>query len=622
MVAAEDILLIEYIAGALLGVALVYCLSRLIHVRRLRGSRGGRVRSARLGLASIVKELYGDVTFREEQKEHTRRRTKELQLSPWTSWLKAQKLAKLSIIRERALSGWAGARNLDECYAIDAHFFESAAQLIRRRIESFADLRKPFQWLNPAEGAHTPVNGYDREFAERILEQQLKVFQHRVLFPGPSHQETDHIEVDGKSFYVKDLLRFDHQDHFEKHPGTGIITSEDFFSSEDAQFAVDPSPASSRLAVLTGVGLGRAISGDQAHAQVAAASPIHADTVSSAGNVDYPNPFLTLGLSTLREIRLLKRRHTDLRTAAKNIGLDVAGTGVGSFAGAKAGATIGTAVAPGVGSVVGAIIGGISGAIAGRSITNKIKLAEAEAARAHYGKMMREFQERLEKVTGAARETLEAVIKREQTALSQTGGKRLKELDALAKRLRNAITGAFVLSLTDMRKLFSKRESDLRSEESELEALRRRLTLWERSIWPSTDSLRLKRDRESVKAHHMEVSAVGRALLNPSCPLSEAGKTELCLELFAGFGGYDEEIRTHIARYRATVEDSLRSLAAWPHVPVRELAERRAIALRRIGEKTVTLRRTTEEQLKPDVKRAKRAQGRFARELRKLGLLP
>ncbi|HXX64026.1 MAG TPA: glycine zipper domain-containing protein, partial [Bacteroidota bacterium] len=453
-----------------------------------------------------------------------------------------------------------------------------------------------------------------------ILEKQLGVSHHRVLFPTAPHQEAECVDVDGKPFLVRDLLRFDYQDHFEKYPGTGVITSEDFFSSEDALFAIDPSPASSRLAVLTGVGIARAITNDQAHAQVAEASPVHADSVSSAG--DYPNPFLTLGLSTMREIRLLKRRHTDLRTAAKNIGLDVAGTGVGSFAGAKAGATIGTAVAPGVGSVVGAIIGGIGGAIAGRSITNKIKLAEAEAARAHYAKTMREFQERLEKVTAKAREAMEGVITKEQGALSQTGTKRLKELDALAKRLQEAYRGALILSAADIRKLFAKRDNDLRSQENQLEALRMRLTVWERTLWPSGQSVHLRRDRESVHAHRIEVFELGKAFLEASCPLSESEKTALCLELFASFGGYDQEIRNRISTYRSTLEESLRTLAAWPHAPVRELSERRAAGLRRIGERTETLRRQTGEQLKIDVKRAKRAQGRFARELRKLGLLP
>jgi len=622
MVDAEDIALIEWIAGGTLCAGLLYYLARAFHLARIRRGYIERPFGTSRGLGPLLKEIYGDIQIQWTKKGAHAGRTKDVPGAPWGPYLKSRKLARLSIVRRIGKTGWQGARFLEDCYTVDTHFFEACLFLIRSRIESFADLRKPFQWLNPTEGKDAPVNGYDKEFAERILEQQLGQFHHRVLFPVQAHPDTDRVEVDGKPFLVKDLLRFDHQDHFEKYPGTGVITSEDFFASEDAQFAIDPSPASSRLAVLTGVGIARAITNDQAHAQVAEASPVHADSVSSAGNVDYPNPFLTLGLSTMREIRLLKRRHTDLKTAAKNIGLDVAGTGVGSFAGAKAGATIGTAVAPGVGSVVGAIIGGISGAIAGRSITNKIKLAEADAARAHYAKTMREFQERLENVTTKAREALEEVIKKEQTALSQTGTKRLKELDALAKRLQDANRLALILSGADIRKLFAKRDGDLRSQENQLEALRMRLTIWERTIWPSGQSVHLRRDRETIRAHRAEVFELGKALLEATCPLSESEKTGLCLELFASFGGYDQEIRNRISLYRSTLEESLRTLVAWPHASVRELAERRATGLRRIGEKTETLRRQTGEQLKIDVKRAKRAQGRFARELRKLGLLP
>ncbi len=91
--------------------------------------------------------------------------------------------------------------------------------------------------------------------------------------------------------------------------------------------------------------------------------------VSSSAHI----PIITIGISSLREIRLLYNEKTDGSTALKNIGLDVTGTGVGSALGAKAGALIGTAICPGIGTAIGGLLGSIGGAIAGRKTSNHIK---------------------------------------------------------------------------------------------------------------------------------------------------------------------------------------------------------------------------------------------------------
>lgn len=83
-------------------------------------------------------------------------------------------------------------------------------------------------------------------------------------------------------------------------------------------------------------------------------------------------PFITIAISSFREIDLLLQDKTDTMTSLKNIGLDAVGTGGGGLVGAKAGAILGSAFGP-VGTLVGGIIGGVGGAIGGRAITNNIK---------------------------------------------------------------------------------------------------------------------------------------------------------------------------------------------------------------------------------------------------------
>ncbi|MGZ5230963.1 MAG: hypothetical protein ACXWC3_13110 [Burkholderiales bacterium] len=106
-----------------------------------------------------------------------------------------------------------------------------------------------------------------------------------------------------------------------------------------------------------------------------------ADALAHAGSFHFP--VVTAIVSSVREIDLLSAGSTDMTTALKNAGLDVAGTGGGLMAGAKAGALAGMWLGP-HGAAVGAILGGIAGAIGGRTFTNSVKRAALEKALAEY----------------------------------------------------------------------------------------------------------------------------------------------------------------------------------------------------------------------------------------------
>lgn len=99
-------------------------------------------------------------------------------------------------------------------------------------------------------------------------------------------------------------------------------------------------------------------------------------------------PVITMLVSLHREVRLLEHHKTSFDIAAKNLVLDVAGTGGGAAAGAAAGMATGTkiglvagtvlpglghAVGAGAGAAIGAVAGAIGGAMAGRAGSNKIK---------------------------------------------------------------------------------------------------------------------------------------------------------------------------------------------------------------------------------------------------------
>ncbi len=629
--------LIEIAAGLVLIGVIVYAAAREIRVRRLSAQFYYRPKREPIPLAAILKDVFPDVHLSPRERDQLRRFGLDGGGPPWTEWIQKQNLAKLSIISKSGEAGWSGALTLHRLFEMDGNIAESLSHLIHRRLEAFADIRKP-----PHRGADSgdvlrDPETYDRLFAERIVAGSLKGRAHNAAFTQGPDGRTHHMSVDGRTIDIGGPLQFDLQNHFSEFPGTSILTPEDFFRTEEGIFTIDHTPGSYRLSILGTAGLDAAFGTDKALAGDIAATVPHATALASAGDtalasphapvlatmgdVEFQNPFLTLGLSTLREIRLLKKKHTTLLTSVKNIGLDAAGTGIGSFAGAKAGATIGTAVSPGMGSVVGAIIGGISGAFAGRTISNKIKFAQAEAARSHYESKMLEFQQRVVDVTREAMNTLETLLAKEQSALGAAGLKKIRELELLTQRLESKRKNAYMLGEASMRDFFSRCEAAIRTEAGEIEAALRHISFRESVLWPGEAAVRLFVQRKHVLNHLAELVKARSALLDPACSLGDAERTEVCIELVAAFGGHEDSLRNHFVRYRAIVMENVGTLLAWQTAPVRELSRIRGSALRRISAKADVLRRKTGEELRKDVTKAKRAQTRFAKELRKLGLV-
>lgn len=629
--------LIEIAACLVLTGAIAYAAARASRVRRLSAQFYYRPKREPVPLAAIMKEVFPDVHLSPKERDQLRRFGIDGGGPPWTEWIQRQNLSKLSIISKSGESGWSGALTLHRLFEMDGDIAESLSHLIHRRLEAFADIRKPpHRGADSGEMMRDPGT-YDRLFAERIVAGSLKGRAHNAAFKSGPDGRTHQMVVDGRTINIGEALQFDVQSHFSEFPGTSLLTPEDFFRTEEGLFTIDHTPGSYKLSILGTAGLDAAFGTDKAQAaEVAAASPHapalasaadaalgapHAPVLATAGDVDFQNPFLTLGLSTLREMRLLKKKHTTLLTSVKNIGLDAAGTGIGSFAGAKAGATIGTAVAPGMGSVVGAIIGGISGAFAGRTISNRIKFAQAESARSHYEQKMLEFQQRVGEVTRDAMNALETLLTKEQSVLGAAGLKNIRELELLTQRLESKRKNAYVLGKESMREFFARCEADIRSESAEVDAALGGISFRESVLWPGEEAVRLFVQRKHALNHLAELVKARSALLDPACSLGEAERTEVCIELVAAFGGHEESLRNHLVRYKAIVLENAGTLLAWQTAPVRELARIRGSALRRISAKADVLRRKTGEELKRDVTKAKRAQTMFAKELRKLGLV-
>lgn len=126
------------------------------------------------------------------------------------------------------------------------------------------------------------------------------------------------------------------------------------------------------------------------HAELLAAGHQLADTAGAVGHVNALDgfhghfPWVTALLSVHREMALLAGNTTTAGRALENVGLDVAGTGIGAWGGGHVGAVVGTAIFPGVGTAFGGLVGAIAGAVFLRHRTNKFKARHLHAAEEQY----------------------------------------------------------------------------------------------------------------------------------------------------------------------------------------------------------------------------------------------
>jgi len=152
---------------------------------------------------------------------------------------------------------------------------------------------------------------------------------------------------------------------------------------------LNQSSFSSSVPIYTGTEVAAAVKDPMVHG-LAGLNSIdihHATNTSIQGISDtfdpgFHFPFITLALAGYREAKLLLQERTTLERALKNVGLDVAGVGVGAFGGLKAGALAGAFLGP-IGAAIGGLFGAVVGGVAGKLIATKIRhipFLESQAA--------------------------------------------------------------------------------------------------------------------------------------------------------------------------------------------------------------------------------------------------
>jgi outer membrane lipoprotein SlyB len=251
------------------------------------------------------------------------------------------------------------ALSLLDVEVLKAADFASAADL-----SSFAAVK---EWLaHSTDGmSGRALDGFVNRLVGYAGEQEvaahLAAAGHIVEFPAAANEAGYDLLVDGHPVQVKTTLSPDLiTEHLERYPEIPVITNVEMaeYFADNADVIIDPQ-----------LSHGQVVESVQNTMQAA-------DFFESLGS---HVPWITLAVTSIREVGLLLKGWTDVNTALKHVAADTVGVGVGSWTGAKIGGALGVLAGP-VGAAIGTVAGVFAGAMAGKFASDRLKKAALRRA--------------------------------------------------------------------------------------------------------------------------------------------------------------------------------------------------------------------------------------------------
>lgn len=375
-----------------------------------------------------------------------------------------------------------GARAMHLQMAIDSHVYAGIERMTGRQFESLGDLSAKVMeykhdfWDGLSAKALHKVAGH---VAEEHVAQHFTQAGVEVEWPETSNQAGWDLLLDGQQVNVK-LLRdaANLSAHFAKYPHIPSIIPADADNIPANAYYFDPADGLGQIANLLRSGQENTVIVDTSlsHDAVMDQTEYAADALlgtSDAVDAAAPGiPFITLALSGWREAKLLSDSKTDLRSAAKNVSLDIVGTSAGGIAGAKLGGLVGSALGP-PGAALGALLGGIGGAVVGRAGTNKVKHMPYDSAVARVKQTEMVLGQRARAAQRRAQTRLEMARRDLESKLRDLANHELKLLADHAAKLQAWRVGIEQVSRQHARSLVDSGIVEVSNIEGRLQTLRR-----------------------------------------------------------------------------------------------------------------------------------------------------
>ena len=489
-----------------------------------------------------------------------------------------------------------GANVFYQYMCIDDHTYEGISRLSGENIDNFSDLSAKLETYSHdsqglTEGALNKLKGH---VAESHVAEHFEETGVEVVWPEASNQEGWDLLLNGNQVNVKLVNDADNLlEHFKEHPEIPVVIPSDADNIPETAFHFDPSEGIDHLFDYLKENPENAVIVNEQLSYIGIEENLEADTDFALG-VDegipgFNFPLITTAVSGWREINLLEKGDTDIESAIKNAGLDMAGVGVGG----GIGATIGTAILPGIGTVVG----GFLGSMIGREVTNDIKLTPFKDAQKIWKKTVKKFKQEAQKSAVKYKQQFDQSQKIEQS-----------NLDQQALRIKNTINH----DIKNLRKQTIEREKpsiklrkDLLRNISD-EVMHIHLN-WIDYFWPSSQTIVYIRKLNAVKSLRQQIennSHVDRASLFEMC-----AKEGLCRSyIFSEIKRTEEDRKIHENQLIDNIKEKQKTLL-----------DQRLKSMKKLSSKVTEYITQIRKELSPFVYKARDAQDYVKKEAQKLG---
>ena len=499
-----------------------------------------------------------------------------------------------------------GANVFHQYMLIDDYMYEGISKLSGKQIDNFSDLSSKIKDYSHnsdglTEGSLNKIKGY---IAESHVAEHFKEAGAEVSWPETSNQEGWDLLLNGNPIQVK--LTKDAStltEHFKEHSDIPVVIPSDANNIPDTAFHFNPSEGMENLMDYLEKTPKKAVivNNQLSHAELTENTEPATDFLT--GDIDFFNlPIVTVAFSSFREFHLLRKNNTDTLSSLKNIGLDVAGVGIGMGVGGKTGAVIGSFIVPGIGTVIGAVAGSVGGALFGRNITKEIKTIALETAMEDWKKSAKKLKRKIKQAEQEYEDRFKQETKREQNDLN---------------KLSHKITSAVDEKIKNIRKWVVEREKPSKSLKNNLlnnipvtiVAIKKENNLsWIEYFWPKHKTINYKRKMKSIKK-----------LLTEQLQKNTFIDRGQLFQKFAEQGVCRKYLLSEIQK---TEEDRLERegrLIKEIKQYQENLLNQRSKSMKRLSGKIIEYIQEIREELSPDLKKVQDCQNIVKKEAKKLG---
>ena len=252
-------------------------------------------------------------------------------------------------------------------------------------------------------------------------------------------------------------------------------------------------------------------------------------------------PTVTTIMSGYRELTLLMKGHTDIRSSLKNAGLDIAGTSLGGWAGLKVGSVIGSSVGP-AGFVIGGLIGSISGVIAGRYLANKKKREPLNKAIENYNQVFANAELSIkineEKFRLGLSQKIKMLQIQQQKAFHKLNAIMNQDINMLndwTKRKCRKFIEMFIQLTPEIEQGY---KNIMEKEMGEIN----RSPWMKRIVWPSINDIKYKMVINIFKLHRQELYHIRNIAQNDSTEISDTDLIKRIRNLILGDSLHNQSI--------------------------------------------------------------------------------